>query len=266
MKCESNSSPLSTTTRMSALQRKVPVLTYHSIDESGSVISTSATKFRSQMQHLSDHSFQVLPVKLLAAHVREKRELPEKAVAITFDDGYENFYDSAYPVLREFGYTATVFVVSGYCGLNNRWKGQWDGVPDMHLMNWEQIEELSENGIDFGSHSAHHPDLSRLPAEAVQMEIIESKKMIEERTGKEVPVFCYPYGKYTVKTKSLVSNHYHAACSTEMDVVSAESDLYSLPRVDMYYFSRNNLFRKLGTSFLLGYIRYRKFLRAIRNR
>ncbi len=218
------------------------------------------------MRHLSDHSFHVLPLKQLTAHVREKREFPPKAVAITFDDGYENFHRSAYPVLKEFGFSATVFLVSGHCGSNNRWKGQWDRIPTIDLMSWKQIEELSENGIDFGSHSVNHIDLSHVPAETVETEIVESRRMIEERTGKEVTLFCYPYGHHTTETRSLVRSHYQAACSTELDVVSPESDVYALPRIDMYYFSRNNFFRKFGTPFLLPYIRYRKFLRGLRNR
>ncbi len=241
------------------------VLTYHSIDESGSVISTSPQKFRSQLRHLSDRAFHVVPLSRVAAWIREKHHLPSKTVAITFDDGYQNFYDAAYPVLHEFGFCATVFVVTGRCGKDNRWEGQPARIPSFDLLTWEQIRELSNNAIDFGSHSVNHPDLSRLPVYRAEQEIVDSRKMIQDQTGKDAGHFCYPYGRHTAETKSIVARHYQAACSTELDPVSPESDVYLMPRIDMYYFSRNEIFRKFGTQFVRRYIRYRKFLRALKN-
>jgi len=241
------------------------ILTYHSIDESGSVISTSLKKFRSQLQHLADRAYHVVPLTWVAGQIRERIDFPAKTVAITFDDGYRSFYDTAFPILREFGFSATVFVVTGRCGKDNRWEGQPARIPSMDLLSWEQVLELSENRIDFGSHSISHPDLSRMSVDAAEKEIADSLKMIQDRTGKKSGLFCYPYGRYNASVRSIIARHYQAACSTELDVVSSESDVYSLPRIDMYYFSRNELFQRLGTPFVRRYLRYRKFLRTLKN-
>ncbi len=104
------------------VQYKIPILTYHSIDNSGSVISTTPERFRSQMQYLSDSSFNVISLNEIATCIREKQPFPSRSLAITFDDGFKNNYDIAYPVLKEYGFSAIIFLVTGYCGRNNRWQ------------------------------------------------------------------------------------------------------------------------------------------------
>ena len=109
----------------SSTQSTIPILTYHSIDDSGSIISTDPKKFRAQMQHLVDTSCSVISLADIVTCIRNNRPLPPKSVAITFDDGFKNFLNIAYPILKEFEFTATVFLVPGFCGQNNQWKGQW---------------------------------------------------------------------------------------------------------------------------------------------
>jgi len=88
---------------------KVPILTYHSIDDSGSVISTSPDKFLSQMHYLRDKHFNVISLKNVVTNIRKKLPLPQRSIAITFDDGCKNVYNIAYPILRDYGFTATIF-------------------------------------------------------------------------------------------------------------------------------------------------------------
>ncbi len=95
---------------------RIPILTYHSIDDSGSVISTPPHKFRDQMQILQDRRFNIISLNNLVHFMRNKQPLPSKTAVITFDDGFKNFYLNAYPILQEFGFTATVFLVPGHCG------------------------------------------------------------------------------------------------------------------------------------------------------
>ncbi len=91
---------------------KVPILTYHSIDDSGSIISTSPDKFRSQMRHLRDKHFNVISLKEVVTNIRKKSPLPRRSIAITFDDGFKNVYNIAYPILKNYGFTATVFLAA----------------------------------------------------------------------------------------------------------------------------------------------------------
>ena len=244
---------------------KVPVLTYHSIDDSGSVISTTPGKFQSQMQYLAESSFKVISLKDVTICIRENRPFPSEAVAITFDDGFKNIYDIAYPVLKEFGFKATVFLVPGYCGKNNQFDGQLEGIPTMDLLGWDEIMEMAINGIDIGAHTMSHPNLSELSIDQACEEIVKSKSMIEKQLDMDVLFFAYPYGKLCKEVRRIVQVHFYGACSTELDFSTLSSDIYSLERIDMYYFSKNNFFGWIDRRLFHRYVKCRKVLRSFKN-
>lgn len=245
---------------------KVPILTYHSIDDSGSVISISPDKFRSQMYYLRDKNFNIIPLKDVVACLRRNLPLPPRSIAITFDDGFKNFYEVAYPVLKDCGFTAMVFLVPGHCGKNNKWEGQSKRIPVLNLLGWEEIREMADKGIDFGAHTINHTDLPKLSVKQASEEIVNSKQVIEKNLGKNVQFFAYPYGELNHEIKAIVKNHYSGACSVEMDFVNIKSDIYALPRIDMYYFCNNNLFIYIGTPVFFIYVTFRSILRSIRNK
>ena len=247
------------------MQAKVPILTYHSIDNSGSVISMASEQFRFQMETLKNRNFHVISLKELVDSMRGKQPLDHKTVVITFDDGFNNFYTSAYPVLKEFGYGATVFLVAGYIGKTSLWNKGRIGLPVLDLLAWEKVKELSENGIDFGAHTVSHHDLSILPLEQTVQEIYESKEIIQNKIEKEVNFFCYPYGKVDDQIKAIAQKEFYGACSTKMDFVTPKSDIYDLPRIDMYYFSENSFFRLIGNYGFSLYVILRKAMRYAKN-
>jgi peptidoglycan/xylan/chitin deacetylase (PgdA/CDA1 family) len=243
---------------------KVPILTYHSIDDSDSVISISPEKFRSQMYHLREKNFNVISLKDITACLVEKVPFPSRSVVITFDDGFKNFYDIAYPVLKNLGFTATVFLVPGYCDKNNKWHNQPKGIPVLDLLDWEQVREMADNGIDFGAHTMNHVDLLNLTLEQAREEIVNSKRFIEKYLDKSVQFFAYPYGQLNNEIKAIVHDIFSGACSVELDLVDGNSDINALPRIEMYYFSNNNLFTWLGTSKFPFYIKIRNSMRLFR--
>ena len=242
----------------------IPILTYHSIDASGSVISVAPQKFREQMEFLKRNKFPVVPLSLVAAWMRGEDKIPDGAVAITFDDGFLNFYESAFPVLQDCGFPATVFLVAGHCGGRNNWYGQHTGIPVMDLMGWDRISELSRSGVDFGSHTMNHPDLSRCSAAQAADEIAQSCEMIQKQTAKPPLFFAYPYGVRSEASADIVRRAFEGACSVIMDFADLKSDRFFLPRIDMYYFSRNDLFFRYGTTAFDYYVRFRAFLRSLR--
>ena len=140
---------------------KVPVLTYHSIDDSGSIISTPPRIFRQQMRTIKDLGLKALSLKQLSHSLRAQKPIEPNSVVLTFDDGFANFYTEAFPTLQENGLTATVFLVAGHCGGYNDWTGNPPKLPRSKVLSWEQIREISDAGIDFGSHTLSHPDLCR---------------------------------------------------------------------------------------------------------
>ena len=132
------------------------------------------------------------------------------------------------------------------------------------MLGWSDVEEMSDYGIEIGAHTLSHPDLSELPLAAATEQITNSKFVIQKRIGKDVLFFAYPYGTQTPKVYDIVKNEFHAACSTNMGFVNLNSDIFSLPRIDMYYFSGNDLFRKLGTASFRYYVKYRSILRFLK--
>jgi peptidoglycan/xylan/chitin deacetylase (PgdA/CDA1 family) len=122
-------------------------------------------------------------------------------IALTFDDGWFGFYDNAWPVLKDFGFSATVFLITDYVGKTSG----WDYKKAQHL-SWEQIQKLSEQGVEFGSHSATHVDLRRLDANRLDYELIGSKRVIEGNLGRPVKYFSYPFGRYNQRVIEAVKN------------------------------------------------------------
>jgi peptidoglycan/xylan/chitin deacetylase (PgdA/CDA1 family) len=241
----------------------LPILTYHSIDSSGSVISTSPENFRKQMEILAKSSMKVLPLREIALQIKENQDLPKNAVTITFDDGFRNLFDTAFPVLKENGFPATVFLVTSFCGKNNRWYGQPDQIPTLELLKWDEIGKMSEI-MDFGVHTANHPDLTKISGNRLQDEIQGAREELIQHLGKSHQAFAYPYGKQSAEARKIVEQNFYAACSTEMNFASQNSDLYFLPRIDMYYFSRNSAFHTIGTSRFQRYVLIRRLLRHFR--
>jgi peptidoglycan/xylan/chitin deacetylase (PgdA/CDA1 family) len=243
---------------------KIPVLAYHSIDDSGSVISTSPKKFCTQMKFLAESCFNVIPLRDVVIRIKEKRPFPEKTLAITFDDGFKDIYKEAYPVLKEYGFTATIFLVTGLCGRNNKWNGQPQEIPIMDLLGWKEIEKMAGGGMDFGAHTVSHPNLSELPEERAYEEIVKSKLMLQEHLGENEYCFAYPYGSQPEAIKKVVKEHFLGACTAELDFVTMESNIHEMPRIEMYYFSGNKLFSYLGNSAFSYFIKFRKVLRSLR--
>lgn len=243
---------------------KIPILTYHSIDSSGSVISASPETFHRQMQSLSEARLTVISLGAVATALRMRRALPPNAVAITFDDGYRNLYTEAFPVLARYGFTATVFLVTDYCGRDNDWPGQWRGIARAPLLTWPEISEMHRAGIEFGSHSATHPDLTLIQRPQVEQEIRRSKAAIEDKLGVETTAFAYPYGKYNEQSKELVRREFQCAGSTILGRVRRDGDTYALQRVDMYYFTNAISFRRLIAGQMDWYLSARQALRQLK--
>lgn len=244
---------------------KVPVLTYHSIDESGSVISTSPDVFRRQMRSLKDSGHAAISIAELASVLADGGDVPPKTVSLTFDDGFQNFYTSAYPVLCEYGFSATVFLVSDRCGKFNDWEDNHGALPVSRLLSWKEVGEIAENGIEIGSHSRTHQDLSGMSAADAMREIVDSKTEIENRIGRPVRTFAYPYGRYNAGVRKSAEEHYAAACSTNLGKVHLGSDIHSLERIDAFYLSKQIVFESLESALFDQYLQIRQAMRKFQS-
>jgi len=194
-----------------------PILAYHQItkddspkDPSG--FAVSVRQFERQMRYLHDHGYCCVPLMELLRPSRNKPSRRKRTFALTFDDGYEDFLTQAYPVLRRYGFTATVFLVTDRVGAQSDWEGEM-GTP---LLTWEQVQALHEDGISFGSHSCTHPWLTRLSNEQLGHELIASKERMEAELGQEIPLLAYPYGESNSEIQRMaMAAGYRAACGMD---------------------------------------------------
>lgn len=244
---------------------RIPILTYHSIDKSGSIISTAPDVFRLQMELLRVAGYRTVTLSELISAFSEKSGVSPETVVLTFDDGFQNFYSTAFPVLEEFGFTATVFLVTDHCGKFNDWSGNPPELPRSEMLSWKHVEELSRQGIEFGGHTRTHPDLTKISKKDAIAEIAESKKALEDVLGREATTFAYPYGKHNGQVRQIAKNTFSAACSTNLGKVSYFSDFYSLERVDTYYLSNPKIFKALSLRSFDKYLQVRQAMRSFKS-
>jgi len=176
----------------------IPVLMYHKIGDppAGSKLKplwVSQEKFRKQMAYLSDEGFHPVTFKDVYDHWDGKSTLPSQPVVISFDDGYVNNYTEAFPVLRDFGFRATIFVVVQTVGWENHWHDP-KLEERISMITWAQLKELQRAGWEIGSHTMGHPHLTELPLDNVSDEMVRSRKIIGDFLDETPETFAYPYG------------------------------------------------------------------------
>jgi peptidoglycan/xylan/chitin deacetylase (PgdA/CDA1 family) len=232
------------------------ILTYHSLDDSGSVISTPPEVFHRQIESLAESGIPLV-------HLDQISSRPG-AVAITFDDGYRNLVEYAFPVLERFRVPATVFVVSRYCGLVNAWPSQAPGVvPELPLMSWEELA-AAPRGIAIGAHTATHPRLPALAPAECDRELYECREAIEQRLARPVRWLAYPYGSCSTGVCSSAVRHFELAVGTSLRFVSPGASRMNLPRIDMFYFRDKPSLSHLFSPTMRGYIGLRNAARVAR--
>ncbi|RKN74228.1 polysaccharide deacetylase family protein [Paenibacillus ginsengarvi] len=169
------------------------MLNYHSIGvEPDNNAVLDPKKLDEQMAHLSKEGYTALTLQQFIGIWDGHMEAPAKPVLLTFDDGYTDNYTEAMPILRKYGFTATMFVSPGMTG------------QDGYFAEWEQIREMRDAGWDIQPHGMSHPYMHKLPLDKQRYEIAESIKQLKEQTGLDTYVFCYPYGMRNGDTLKLL--------------------------------------------------------------
>ncbi len=235
------------------------ILTFHSIDSSGSVLSVTSAMLRRRIESLLRQQVMIRPLEEVLEPGADESD--RSVVALTFDDGFRNFASEAYPVLEEYGLPGTVFLVANYVGKTNDWPSQPSGFGGRGLLSWSQIAELSRAGVRFGAQTLTHPDLTRLSTEAARAEIVESKQRIEDRTGRAVTSFAYPYGAESPALREIVAEHFAVGCSARLGYVGPASPRASLERIDAYYLRGRLCEGRLFGGYARGYLAWRGWLR-----
>jgi peptidoglycan/xylan/chitin deacetylase (PgdA/CDA1 family) len=215
----------------------VPILTYHSFDSSEGLLSVAPENFEKQMRFLKDKGFHVISFDELVEGIKSNRRFSHNTVVITIDDGYKDNFIYAYPILKKYGFPATIFLVTNYIN---------DAGAD--FLNWDEVREMARHNISFGGHTKNHIYLPSVDKEdTLWQEISGSREAIAEHLGAPADYFCYPYGGFTEEAKKLVKKAgYKGACVTNRGfAVLNKTDLYELHRISVRngdpYFSLSDM-------------------------
>lgn len=186
---------------------RVPVLAYHHVTEDGSNHDSSGcsitkSQFKQQMRFLYDRGYQSLDLMGLLESPLQGSSYQKKAFSLTFDDGFSDFCTNAFPILRYYGFNATVFLVTDFLGRQSA----WDGEKGTHMLTWENIDNLSASGISFGSHTCTHPYLLQLSDEEIWHEFTASKKCLEEKLRSKISFIAYPFGESSPKIQQMAKD------------------------------------------------------------
>lgn len=201
-------------------ESQVPILMYHHIqDVSPSFnsiekgLSLSPTKLKEEIKYLSDSGYKTAILSELF------NDVPEKRVILTFDDGYKDLITSALPVLKQYGFRGVAFIII-------------DDVGKPGYLNWDDLLSLKNEGWEIGSHTLTHPDLKVSSKEVAEKQIVQSKKILEDRLKININFFSYPAGKYNETTISLVkAAGYIGAVTVEPGRENFIKDIYKLKRL-----------------------------------
>jgi peptidoglycan/xylan/chitin deacetylase (PgdA/CDA1 family) len=225
-------------------EKIIPVLMYHSIqnipeNEIMRSLHVKPRAFAIQMWLLKALGYRGCSVSEVLAAFNNNSS--EKLVGLTFDDGYENFYYNALPVLRRFKFSATVYCVSNLIGKDNQWDRN-TGISYNPLMTEEQIRNCLNNGIEIGCHSATHQSLIEDNCD-LPKEIKTAKTTLENRFGVSVSSFCYPYGHFNDKVVSAVNEAGFTSATTMMRSRAKPTDQNRiLPRIPVNWHTLPFLF------------------------
>ena len=219
------------------MQRFV-ILMYHMISEPKTASEVKYAcppkQFEKHLQMLLSEGFKPVSIDAVENYYTHQTTLPDKSFLITLDDGFEDNYSNAFPILQRYQIPAAIYLATGLLGKTNQWMST-PTFSERKMLSWPQIQDMANHGLHFGSHSVSHPRLTELDDDSVSKELVESKQIIEDQLVTACRHFAYPYGLLTEKTRDLVRQAgFKTACSTRSGFNNAERDPLMLHRIEVY--------------------------------
>jgi peptidoglycan/xylan/chitin deacetylase (PgdA/CDA1 family) len=208
----------------------IAILCYHRIVNDEAIATVTPCAFRRQMGLLRRWGYRAVGVEEVVSQLADGGPVPRRWVALTFDDGYRSFLTAASPVLREFGFTASVFVPTDYAGRQANWDEE--GVASGEgVLSWEEMRELQGVGFRFYPHGVSHTHLTRLADDELARELLASRDAMEAQLGRAAPACCYPYGDYNARVMEAArAAGYLGACGLQPELNRSPDQLWDLRR------------------------------------
>lgn len=203
----------------------IPVLNYHQINNTAhNPLTLSDTEFEAQIKYLAKEGYTPITPDQLSEYLESGKELPSKPILITFDDGYKDNYQIAYPILQKYNFTATIFVISDFVNTYDRY------------LTWDQIKEMSNSGFSFQSHTLSHVTLTDISDDnELRKQLTKSKEALEWRLGKKVEYLAYPCGKYDQRIiDATKAAGYRGAFTINLGRDTTNSTAYYLNRIPIF--------------------------------
>jgi peptidoglycan/xylan/chitin deacetylase (PgdA/CDA1 family) len=228
--------PSGTGIMVNASTNKLPILMYHRVAPEGADnmnrYRITPAAFEEQLKYLKDSGYYSAGLNDWLTAMAMQRPLPGLAIAFTFDDAYQDFYEYAWPLLKQYDFTAIVFLVSDHIGKHNSWDEAYE--ENLPLMGWKEILELEQQGVEFGSHSATHKPLTSLSPAGIVSEGAMSRIELQKRLQKPVKLFAYPYGDTDGVITHLIGGcGYTVGFSCDNKLSTFTDDTMRLPRIEV---------------------------------
>jgi len=207
---------------------RVPILMYHHIavppadaDAVRRDLSVSPAAFEEQLRYLKEQGYQSISLYDLNRYLQRGDPLPDKPILFTFDDGYDDNFAYAFPLLVKYGFTGTFFLITEPIDAGRE-----------GYVTWPQVSLMSSMGMDMEPHTYTHPDLTGQSVDYIVWQVIGSKQAIEERTGKTCRFFCYPSGQYDAQVVDVLrSANFWGAVTVQAGVMHTSSGMFDLARI-----------------------------------
>ena len=221
-----------------ASDKQRAILMYHGVSNSHAYNCVLKGQFEKQLEWVSAH-YEIIALSDLVLRLREQTPIERDQLAVTFDDGYLNFMESALPVLREREIPATLFVPAAKVGGVNDWDAGQPGYEELKLMDFSQLRSLPGDLIEIGSHGLHHRRLDNLSTEELTEELSGSCRLLEQKLQREIRLLSLPYGihcdRHRRAGEETVAEHtYQAVCSSLWGRFNRIEDLYALRRIGVW--------------------------------
>ena len=224
------------------IPHSLSIINYHKIEKNSDIGITTRhpDQFRLDLEVITENGY--TPITFHDLHL--KRHIPEKPLIITFDDGYQSFYDTALPVLKQHKMKAVIFIPVNYIGQKNNWDVQFFKKKYGH-MDKKQIADVAAEGMEIGSHALSHCYLNDMNSEKIKHELRKSKLVLEEITAKEVISISYPFGRVNKKVLSLAKEFYkYGVQLLHSNTFEGELQSLCLTRINIYRTDNRKTFLK----------------------